>query len=328
MNFIKPEILRDSVATTGLGPVYSASASSSTTSASSSSSLTQPTTNILAIHENIRKKLHSFYVSNRIPHIIFYGSSGAGKQTLVYDFLREIYHGNEQKIKSNVMFVNCAHGKGIKFIREELKFFAKTNVQFKSGIWFKTIVLLNADHLTMDAQSALRRCIELFSHNTRFFIIVENKHKLLNPILSRFCEIYVPEYMNEEGEIVNLHQWQIQQVYNFKEKIQEKQFYIENVLRDYFCSRMEKQLSTAINKLTHQKMTEIANQFYEKGLSSLDLIKWVKQSKYWTDLEKSNICMCFSKIKMEFRCEKLLMLFLLDFLYMRCDYDLKEISLM
>ena len=85
------------------------------------------------------------------------------------------------------MFVNCAHGKGIKFIREELKFFAKSNIQQDAGTSFKTIVLINADFLTIDAQSALRRCIELFSYNTRFFIIVENKHKLLNPILSRFC---------------------------------------------------------------------------------------------------------------------------------------------
>ena len=45
----------------------------------------------LNIHENIRKKLHLFYVSNRIPHIIFYGTSGSGKQTIVYDFLKEIY---------------------------------------------------------------------------------------------------------------------------------------------------------------------------------------------------------------------------------------------
>ena len=27
------------------------------------------------------------------------------------------------------MFVNCAHGKGIRFIRDEIRFFAKTNVQ-------------------------------------------------------------------------------------------------------------------------------------------------------------------------------------------------------
>ena len=195
----------------------------------------QPQNKKLNIHENIRQKLHSFYISNRIPHIIFYGTSGSGKQTIVYDFLKEIYHGNEQKIKANVMFVNCAHGKGIKFIRDELKFFAKTNVQFNSGIFFKTIVLLNADHLTMDAQSALRRCIELFSHNTRIFIIVGNKHKLLNPILSRFCEIYVPEYINEHGIITNLHQWQIQQTYMFQEQQkQENSIFLDGLLREYF----------------------------------------------------------------------------------------------
>ena len=32
--------------------------------------------------------------------------------------------------KNNMMSVNCARGKGIKFIREDLKFFAKTNINF------------------------------------------------------------------------------------------------------------------------------------------------------------------------------------------------------
>ena len=40
-------------------------------------------------------------------------------------------------IKEYVMYVNCAHGKGIRFIRDELKFFAKTNIQNQNGIFFK-----------------------------------------------------------------------------------------------------------------------------------------------------------------------------------------------
>jgi len=279
---------------------------------------TTPIVKRLEIHDKIREKLHSFYVSNRIPHIIFYGSSGSGKQTIVYDFLKEIYHGNEQKIKANVMFVNCAHGKGIKFIREELKFFAKTNVQFNSGIWFKTIVLLNADHLTMDAQSALRRCIELFSHNTRFFIIVENKHKLLNPILSRFCEIFVPEYVDASGNTMNLHQWQIQQTYSFGSVIETEQ---QRFLEDVFLEKTKKDLN-------HKKMVDLAALFYENAISSLDLIHWFRRSSRWTDFEKSNICMLYSKIKPEFRCEKLLMLFLLDFAFIRPGSDIREISFM
>ena len=61
-----------------------------------------------------------------------------------------------QRMKTNIMIVNCAHGKGIKFIREELKFFAKANIHSNNGTLFKTIVLINADNLTIDAQSALR----------------------------------------------------------------------------------------------------------------------------------------------------------------------------
>jgi hypothetical protein len=275
----------------------------------------------LNIHANIREKLHSFYVSNRIPHIIFYGTSGSGKQTIVYDFLKEIYHGSEQKIKANVMFVNCAHGKGIKFIRDELKFFAKTNVQFNSGIFFKTIVLLNADHLTMDAQSALRRCIELFSHNTRIFIIVENKHKLLNPILSRFCEIYVPEYMDTNGKITNLHQWQIQQTYIFEESESFNQnMFLDELLREFYSNKKESSLAS------RTILVNYASTMYENGISSLDFIEWIKKTEIWTDLEKSNICMCYSKIKPEFRSEKLLMFYLLNFLYMGCKCDIKEIS--
>jgi replication factor C small subunit len=142
----------------------------------------------LKIHEEVKNKLKYFLCAGKIPNIIFHGSSGSGKRTIVNEFIDLIYKGDKRKINDLVMYVNCAHGKGIKFIREEVKFFAKTNIA--SNNIFKSIVLLNADKLTMDAQSALRRCIELFSHNTRFFIIVEDKYKLLKPILSRFCDFY------------------------------------------------------------------------------------------------------------------------------------------
>ena len=141
------------------------------------------------LHKNIYDKLDYFYKKKQITHIIFNGSSGIGKKTIVNHFLEKIYDGNRNKIKHNVMFVNCSHGKGIKFIREDLKFFAKTNLQSNQGVQFKSIVLFNADSLTIDAQSALRRCIEQFSYNTRFFIIVENKHKLLNDKLEKIEKV-------------------------------------------------------------------------------------------------------------------------------------------
>lgn len=265
--------------------------------------------NLLPIHKNIYEKLDYFYKTNKIPHIIFHGSSGAGKRTIVDTFLNKIYQSDYKKIKTNVMFVNCAHGKGIKFIREELKFFAKTNIQANSGVLFKTIVLINADNLTIDAQSALRRCIELFSSNTRFFIIVENKQKLLNPILSRFCEIYVPEYI-KDGKVVNLHQYNLKQHLNFSDIETENEAIIRSKMGEF---------SNSINQFEnkHVCMIDYATFFYENGFSCLDIIQWLEKTDTVDGLKKYEILLYFNKIKSEYRCEKLLLLCIFDYICSR-----------
>jgi hypothetical protein len=273
----------------------------------------------LHIHENIYQKLNYFYEQQKVPHIIFHGSSGCGKRTIVDNFLKKIYQNDSKKMKTNIMFVNCAHGKGgIKFIRDDLKFFAKTNIHSNSGVLFKTIVLLNADKLTIDAQSALRRCIELFSSNTRFFIIVENKHKLLNPILSRFCEIYVPEYI-EDGKVMNLHQLNMNKEIHFHNKIIDKQLWITNKI-DFLFDPPTLGANLTDNEDTNTKfqirkgvkLLELSVEFYENGLSCLDLIIWIENTDKISGKHKTELIMLFDKIKPEYRCEKLLLLYLFD----------------
>ena len=125
----------------------------------------------LDIHGDINSKLDRLLKANKIPNMIFHGPAGGGKRILVNKFIERIYGSDKETIRDCVMNVNCAHGKGIKFVRDDIKFFAKANM--KGGTLFKIVLLTNADKLTSDAQSALRRCIELYTHNTRFFIIVE-----------------------------------------------------------------------------------------------------------------------------------------------------------
>jgi len=264
---------------------------------------------LLPIHETIKNKIDIFLKNNKVPHIIFHGNSGVGKRTIVYDFLNKIYNNDKYKLKTNVMHVNCSHFKGIKFIREELKFFAKINIQPNSGIYFKTIVLLNADYLTIDAQSALRRCIELYSFNTRFFIIVENKHKLLNPILSRFCEIYIPDYI-VDNKVLNLYQYKLETIYDFKELKNTKMKQIGKIFDQPI-------FDNGWSNVTHIKLIEISNELYELGLSTIDLIKYIETSGKWSDIEIIETSMEFYKVKSEFRCEKLLLLYLLDFIFFR-----------
>ena len=216
---------------------------------------------ILNIHSSIKQKLEYFYSIRKIPNIIFHGPSGCGKRTIVNEFVNNIYENDREKIKSLVMYVNCAHGKGIKFIREELKFFAKTHINSNGGDIFKSIILLNADKLTMDAQSALRRCIELFSHNTRFFIIVEDKYKLLKPILSRFCEIYVSEPIHNNNIITNLYKFNLNETFKMKE--------IKNTRLEW----LKKDLIKLNNsKLCIDELIKYESKLYEKGYSGINII--------------------------------------------------------
>lgn len=273
----------------------------------------------LEIHKNIKDKLEYFYDIKKIPNIIFNGPSGAGKSTIVNEFMNVIYGNNKDIISDFVMYVNCAHGKGIKFIRDELKFFAKMHINSNGGEIFKSIILLNGDKLTIDAQSALRRCIELFSHNTRFFIIVEDKYKLMKPILSRFCEIYVPKPVYN-GAQINLYKYNLDEIYKFND--------INNTRLDWLKKEINKNVNNTISILN---LTKIISKIYEKGYSALDLIYLIENNVINLNIsleKKYELLIAFNKIKKEFRNEKLLMFFIFNFTILDNQYSLENISFM
>jgi hypothetical protein len=172
---------------------------------------------------------------------------------------------------------------------------------------------MNADFLTIDAQSALRRCIELFSHNTRFFIIVENKHKLLNPILSRFCEIYVPEHM-EGTTIINLHKHDLKIKMKLEFHTDEKQDWIVSKLNVF---HQNANTPPNIHAWNHTYFVDLACEFYENGISALDLICFIENSPWYSSNKVIEYITEFYRIKSEYRCEKLLMLYVFDMLYLR-----------
>ena len=274
----------------------------------------------LNIHQTIKEKLEYFHEIHKIPNIIFHGPSGTGKRSLVNDFIHKIYDNDREKIKSFVMYVNCSHGKGIKFIREELKFFAKTHINSNGGNIFKSIVLLNADKLTMDAQSALRRCIELFSHNTRFFIVAEDKYNLMKPILSRFCEIYVPEPVLN-GQIINLYKYNLNETYKMKDIKSQRQDALKKDI-----------LKSVSKKSTIKELMDFCTKIYEKGYSALDILTLLENHKFLegviTPEKRYELLISFNRVRREFRNEKLLFLFILNFIFLSSELCLENISFM
>ena len=251
------------------------------------------------IQDHIVKKLDYFYRTRKIPHIIFYGPTHGAKDIIVSQFINRIYDENRANIKHNVLFVSCS-GKGIKFIRDEIKTFAKMHIQYQEGVddpgTFKTVILLNADFLTDDAQSALRRSIELFSYNTRFFLLVEDRSRLLKPILSRFCEIYIPPNSgNNSGS-----------------------------------NNQVALLAADVASLAadNRDIINMAARWYELGYSSYDFINYVDSVKQEEDKKERciHVLFLFHKLKTEYRCEKLFLWFLLDFFLFRSFDDLKKLT--
>lgn len=267
----------------------------------------------LNIHKDIKAKLKFFIEKKKIPHIIFHGDHGSGKRTIIKQFISDIYNGDKTLLKTYVIIVDCGHGKGIKFIREELKFFAKANIHNSQEL-FKSIVLLNADKLTIDAQSALRRCIELFSHTTRFFIVVENKYKLLKPILSRFSEIYVPLplILNKE---TNLHVHNIKETFDLSVIETQKYNYIKNII---------KKLNS---KTTTEDLFSIIEKLYNKSISGLDIINYIDKNVP-TSQKKLALLVTINKIRREIKNEKMIMFLILVNSFLRYNYNLENIAFM
>ena len=260
----------------------------------------------LEIHGDIKEKLNQFYKMHKIPNIIFNGVSGSGKSKIVKDFIDLIYEGTNKNDDNYVMWVNCAHGKGIKFVREELKFFAKTNINTHNGHIFKSVILLNGDKLTSDAQSALRRCIEQFNHTTRFFITVEDKYQLLKPILSRFCEIYIPE-PEINGEPVNLYQYNIHQ-----------QFHLKNEYQKRITTLKTNITKTLSPTMTEEVLIQFIIKIYNAAYSALDLIYLIETNffkEYLPNIKKYEVLLLIGNIKKDFRNEKIFMLYILHLLY-------------
>lgn len=127
------------------------------------------------------------FLKDNIPHILLYGRTNSGKKYNLEKLLNSIYTKEQKKLYT--MYIHCSICKGIKVIRDDIKDFAKQQIHQVS---FKSIIIYDAELLTIDAQYSLRRCIEVYSKNTRFFIVTHNKDKLINPICSRFVQVYHP----------------------------------------------------------------------------------------------------------------------------------------
>ncbi len=135
--------------------------------------------------DNIVERLNAYAKTKNVPHLVFAGPAGTGKTTAALALAREIF--GEELWKRNLFELNASDERGIGIIRGKIKDFARTAPIGENK--FKIIFLDEADSLTTDAQAALRRTIEKYTHICRFIMSVNYSSKIIEPIQSR-CAIF------------------------------------------------------------------------------------------------------------------------------------------
>jgi len=134
----------------------------------------------LIAHEEIIQILNKLIDSNKLPHLLFHGPPGTGKTSTIIACAKKMYGSN---YASMALELNASDDRGIDVVRDQIKEFAGTKKLFSSGV--KLIILDEADAMTNEAQSALRRVIEKYTSNTRFCLICNYVNKIMPALQSR-----------------------------------------------------------------------------------------------------------------------------------------------
>ena len=134
-------------------------------------------------HESIIPRLKSYVERDDLPNLLFSGPAGTGKSTASIAIARELYG---EQWRDQFLELNASDDRGIDVVRGRIKDFARASF---GGARYRIIFLDEADSLTSDAQSALRRTMEQFSHNTRFILSCNYSSKIIDPIQSR-CAVF------------------------------------------------------------------------------------------------------------------------------------------
>ena len=126
--------------------------------------------------------------------MLFYGPPGTGKTSTILALAKSLF--GPALYRSRILELNASDERGIGTVRDKVKNFARAQLSQPTGLDaeyraqypcppFKIIILDEADSMTQDAQSALRRTMEQYSRITRFCLVCNYVTRIIEPLASR-----------------------------------------------------------------------------------------------------------------------------------------------
>jgi len=130
-------------------------------------------------------RFKTFVSEKNMPHLLLVGPAGIGKTTSILALAKDLYGPS---YRSFILELNASDERGIGVIRDKVKNFART-AAIASPVSFKILIMDEADHLTGDAQHALRRTMEIYTKTCRFCLLGNYSENIIDPIQSR-CSVF------------------------------------------------------------------------------------------------------------------------------------------
>lgn len=141
-------------------------------------------------HEDVKNMLISSIERGNLPHLLFHGGSGTGKTSAVLALVMQLY--GPDRINEKVLELNASDENGINVVRDKIIKFANIVVGSSDPKYpspsFKIIILDEADSMTSEAQTALKKVMESTCEITRFVFICNYESKIIDAIKSRCAD--------------------------------------------------------------------------------------------------------------------------------------------
>jgi replication factor C subunit 2/4 len=183
--------------------------------------------------------------SGDLPHLLFHGGPGTGKTTTILALARRLYG---DKYNKYVLELNASDERGINVVRNKIKSFSSLSVDSTCNVPYKLIILDEADAMTNESQFALRRIIEEYAHVTRFCLLCNYLHSIIEPIQSRCAKFRFKNISHDSMTLI------VNRILN-NEKIPTENYEPEAI--DRMISLANGDLRHVINNL--QKLVQVYN---------------------------------------------------------------------